>query len=204
MSGLRDLLSPQLSPLRRFLLRLVIWIPLAFFVWYSLAWLWTIPIGWLTRLALDITYPELLESLETAGHHLIFVTGLEITTPDGRRGAVVLEINPLIYAYSLPLLLALTAATHEDRWLYTKLAVAYLALLPFQAWGVYFELLKSLAIEAGPQIADQFPVGSAGREFIALGYQFGYLMLPVISATALWIALNRPFLNRLLDSREVN
>ena len=41
-----------------------------------------------------------------------------------------------------------------------------------------------------------------GREVVALGYQFGYLMLPIIAASSLWIALNRPLLDALLAEQD--
>lgn len=39
-------------------------------------------------------------------------------------------------------------------------------------------------------------------EFIALAYQFGYLMLPVISATTIWVGMNRELIQGMLKLPE--
>ncbi len=74
----------------------------------------------------------------------------------------------------------------------------------FTPGGVIFEVLKALAIQAGPEAAAQVGLTGWGREAVALGYQFGYPMLPVIAASSLWIALNRPLLEALLADRTQN
>ena len=58
------------------------------------------------------------------------------------------------------------------------------------------------ACQAGPEAAAQVGLTGWGREAVALGYQFGYLMLPIIAASSLWIALNRPMLDALLADRD--
>ena len=58
------------------------------------------------------------------------------------------------------------------------------------------------ACQAGPEVAAQVGLTGWGREAVALGYQFGSLMLPIIAASSLWIALNRPLLEALLADRD--
>jgi hypothetical protein len=191
------------NPLYPFLLRTLIWLPLSFAFWYQAANLLSLPLATISRFALHQAAPALISNVELGDHKLTFVTPFEAETPAGeaqnRRGVIVVEINPLIYGYSLPLLIALLFAAEGLSVSWSKLFIAYVGLLPFQAWGVCFEFLKTVAFELGPTVATQVNFPQWAREGIALGYQFGYLILPPISTAVLWIAMNRNFLNRLLD-----
>lgn len=96
--------------------------------------------------------------------------------------------------------MALLFAADERFFSLGRMVVGYLALLPFQAWGVIFEVLKVLSIQLGPEIAGRVGISPWGREVVALGYQFGYLMLPVIAASSVWMVLNRSLINTLLSA----
>ena len=131
----------------------------------------------------------------------------ELTPPVQRAfvqpiAELVVPVNILIYSWNLPVLLALLFAADERFFSLSRLVIGYAALLPFHAWGVVFEVLKALAIQAGPEAAAQVGLTGWEREAVALGYQFGYLMLPIIAASSLWIALNRPLLEALLAERD--
>ncbi len=191
------------NPLYAFLLRTLIWLPLSFVFWYQAANLLSLPLATISKFAMQHAAPNLLTNVELGDHKLTFVTPFETEMPadeaQNRRGVIVVEINPLIYGYSLPLLIALLLAAEGLSVSLSKLFIAYVSLLPFQAWGVCFEFLKIVAFELGPTVATQVNFPQWAREGIALGYQFGTLILPPISTAILWIAMNRNFLNRLLD-----
>lgn len=191
------------NPLYAFLLRTLIWLPLSFVFWYQAANLLSLPLAAISKFVMQQTAPNLLTDVELGDHKLTFVTPLEADVPTAQAqqgtGIIVIEINPLIYGYSLPLLIALLLAAEGLSVSLSKLFIAYAALLPFQAWGVCFEFLKTVAIDLGPAVSAQANFPRWGREGIALGYQFGYLILPSVSTAVLWIAMSRDFLNRLLD-----
>lgn len=191
------------NPLYAFLLRTLIWLPLSFAFWYQAANLLNLPLATISKFVLYQATPSLISNVELGDHKLTFVTPFEAEAPAAQpqqgKGLIVVEINPLIYGYSLPLLIALLFAAEGLSVSLSKLFIAYAALLPFQAWGVCFEFLKTVAFELGPAVATQVNFPQWTREGIALGYQFGYLILPPISTAVLWIAMNRNFLNRLLD-----
>lgn len=191
------------NPLYAFLLRTLIWLPLSFAFWYQAANLLNLPLATISKFVLYQATPSLISNVELGDHKLTFVTPFEAEVPAAQpqqgKGLIVVEINPLIYGYSLPLLIALLFAAEGLSVSLSKLFIAYAALLPFQAWGVCFEFLKTVAFELGPAVATQVNFPQWTREGIALGYQFGYLILPPISTAVLWIAMNRNFLNRLLD-----
>lgn len=188
--------------LSRFLLRLLIWLPLSFAAWYLLAGYLIVPVGWFTSLWLEIFASGKIESITASDKLLIIKTHLEAATPDGRMGYLLLEINPLSYCWSFPLLMAMTLSAGMQHMLGFRLAGGFIALLPFQGFGVVFELLKLATIQYGPEISSQMGYGSLGREFIALGYQFGFLMLPVISTSAIWIVMHRWFIQDVIAVEE--
>lgn len=191
------------NPLYAFLLRTLIWLPLSFVFWYQAANLLSLPLTTISKFALQQSTTPFLTNVELGDHKLTFVTPFEAKIPAAQpqqgKGLIVVEINPLIYGYSLPLLIALLFAVEGLSVSWSKLLIAYVGLLPFQAWGVCFEFLKTVAFDLGPAVATQVNFPQWTREGIALGYQFGALILPPISTAVLWIAMNRNFLNRLLD-----
>jgi hypothetical protein len=181
-----------------FVLRLLIWLPLTFTAWYLLAAYLIVPVGWFTSLWLDVLASGKLESIGVSGKMLALETNIQVAAPDGRMGYLLLEINPLVYCWNLPLLTAMTLAAGFGNFLGVRLMVAYIGLLPFQAWGVSFDFLKLTVLQYGPDISQQMGYGPLGREVVALGYQFGFLMLPVISASAIWIIMHRWFIRNII------
>ena len=119
---------------------------------------------------------------------------------EGKVAAMVAEANPLLYTYGLPLFAALLLASGDAR-RWRKLMLGAVALIPFQAWGICFDLLKQVAITAGPLVAAQAGFSPWQREIIALGYQLGWLILPTVAPIALWLALNRQLIPMLILDR---
>lgn len=181
-----------------FVLRLLFWLPLSFAAWYMLAGYLIVPVGWFSSMWLEIFASGRIESITASGKMLALETNIQVAAPDGRMGYLLLEINPLVYCWNLPLITALTLAAGFGNLFAVRLIVVYVGLLPFQAWGVSFEFLKLTVLQYAPQIAQQIGYGALGREIIALGYQFGFLMLPVISASAIWIIMHRWFIRRII------
>lgn len=190
--------SESAVPLRRFFLRTLLWLPVCFFVWYNLAHFLIWPLAPLAELVLNLALPGVVEAVQVDRRGLNFLTLLAVTTPDGRAGMIVLSVNPLVYSYNLPLLAALMIAAGEAHFSWTRLFLSYVVLLPFQLWGVCFDFVKTALFQTGPEVSAQVGITGIGLEAVALGYQFGFLMLPVISATAVWIVMNRRFINSLL------
>lgn len=73
-----------------------------------------------------------------------------------------------------------------------------LLLVPFQAWGICFDLLKQAAVTAGPGVVAQTGLMPWQIEGVALGYQFGALILPAMAPIGLWLAFNRGFIPMLM------
>jgi hypothetical protein len=211
------------SPIREFALKALLWLPLSFVIWFVLAPLWVLPAVLMAKQVLLGFWGELFtnvvrggELLDATGHvvaradYLVtLITSVKVTVPpgpDGPGGVGVLEptINPMVYAYSLPLFAGLAMATplSTGRRLLqfaAALAVIWVAL----AFGIVAESLKTIAVEAGDSGAAAIARAGLVPNAIALAYQFGYLILPAVVPVALWIGLNRRFIELLvLPSRE--
>ncbi|MDP2784157.1 MAG: exosortase H-associated membrane protein [Sulfurimicrobium sp.] len=141
-----------------------------------------------------------VESVEWSKRILGVATTLKLGMapgmPEGEY-ALVLEVNPLAYGYGLPLFAALLLASSEaKRW--RKLVPGALLQVPFQAWGICFDLLKQAAVTSGPAVTAQTGLMPWQVEGVALGYQFGALILPAMAPIGLWLAFNRGFIPMLM------
>ncbi|MBL0143013.1 MAG: hypothetical protein IPP91_13145 [Betaproteobacteria bacterium] len=181
-----------------FVLRSVLWLPVCFAAWYWSAPLLAFFVGPLARAFVDGFQSGLVTVLEQTGRNLAFVTRITVTASNGEIGFLVPEVDSLLYTYGLALFAALMLAARAKAWM---LLVGAVALLPFQAWGVAFDVLVQIGVKAGPDVAGQAGLIGWKREAIALGYQLGGLIFPTLIPVVLWVAFNRPFLENVLGSR---
>ena len=140
-----------------------------------------------------------MTSIESHGGVLSFVTTLR---PGESRGGGVLsvDVNMLLYAFGLPLFVALTLAARQ-RPLWRPLVIGYFAMMPFIAWGVLADFLKNVAITASPLVVAQANFGALARDIIVFAYQMGSLIMPAVVPAVAWVLTHRSFLTR-LRSRE--
>ena len=149
--------------LARFVLRTLAWLPPCFAAWYLGAQIHTGIAAALARLVVAFFNAAIIKATEYPGLELRFVTTIEVPSAAG-RGVLAIEVNPLLYTYGLALFLALMLAARA-RWRHVLLGAAI--LLPFQGWGIGFDLLAHLGVKLGPEVSAQ--AGLLGsREFIAL------------------------------------
>jgi hypothetical protein len=173
-----------------FVLATLGWLVPAFAVWYFAAPIVLAPAMLLAHLVAIAGFHDLVQSIEQSGSVATFVTTLRAA-----NGVVTVDVNSLLYSFGMPLFAALTLAAREPAWK-RRLAMGYAAMLPFVAWGVVAEFLKSVAITAGPAIASQTGFAAWQREAIAFAYQFGALILPAVVPAVLWVAMHGAFLAR--------
>jgi hypothetical protein len=215
--------------LRSFFLAALLWLPLAFFLWYVLRTVVVFPVLRLAGWALSAWMPELFggfgQTYEIFNYSVLArlagVTGLPGATLE-----VTLDVNTLQYCYGTAMLFGLVMATPLD-WPHTfrQLAVGWLLLIPFQAFGVAGEMLRDVGYSLGSAVATGLASEGHGAvaqaagnvaevaasrallghglspELIGLWYQFGYLILPAVAPVVIWIVLNRRFIEKLADPR---
>jgi hypothetical protein len=79
------------------------------------------------------------------------------------------------------------------RGLWWKQPLCAAALLPFQAWGVCFSWLLQVGVQAGEYTRAKTYFSVWDQNLIALGYQFGFLLLPTLAPLLLWLFFERRF-----------
>ena len=187
------------SPLVRFIVIALAWLPFAFAAWYFLAPIILWPVELIAGGVARVGMPDLVRSVEANGSTLTFVTTLRPGRAEA-AGIVSVDVNVLLYAFGLPLFVALTLAARETRW-WRALLLGYVAMLPFIAWGVLADFLKNIAITASPLVASQTGFSALQREMIAFAFQFGSLILPAVVPAVAWVLTHRSFLERLRAAR---
>jgi len=201
-----------LSPIREFGLKAVLWLPLAFVAWFWAAPLWVWPAMLIAKQVLLGHWGALFESVRLGGELLdasgrvveragyLVSLGTRVTVSvQGGMGVLEPTLNPMVYAWSLPLFGGLAMATPLStgrRALQFAFALAVIWL--GQAFGIVAESLKTLAFDAGPGGAAAIAQAGLDANAIALAYQFATLVLPAIVPVALWIGLNRAFIETLV------
>jgi hypothetical protein len=189
--------SPS-SPLPRFILLTLAWLPVTFVVWYFAAPILLYPAQALAELVLRAGFADLVRSVSGDGAALQVVTTLKPGQATG-GGQVVVDVNALLYSFGMPMFAALVLAARAAHW--PRILVAGLAaMVPFVTWGVVADVLKNLAITAAPAVASQTGFSAAQREAIVFAYQFGTLILPTVVPAAIWVLTHRPFLEQLRNA----
>jgi len=205
----------RLSPVHEFALKAALWLPLSFVIWFYGAALWSWPAVRLARAVLTRMWPNLFTGLAQgadvldasgrvvahASYLLTLTTAVTVTVPGANGGVGVLEptLNPMVYAYSLPLFVGLAMATPlATRRRVVQIAIAFVLIWIAQAFGIVAESLKFVAFEAGEPGREAITNGGLAPNAIALAYQFAFLILPAVLPAALWIGLNRAFIERLV------
>ena len=184
------------GPVARFVLKAIAWLPLAFAVWYFTAPVLLWPAKLLAQGVARIGLSDLVTSIEQAGATYTFATTLKPGAALAASGTITVDVNALLYAFGLPLFVALVLAAREPGWP-RKLALGYAVIIPFVTWGVLADFLKNVAITASPLVASQTGFAAWQRELIAFAFQFGSLILPTVVPAVVWVVTHRAFLERL-------
>ena len=196
--------SPR-SPVGGFFLRVLIWLPVIFVIWFYMAIVMSWPVTWLTNLLLPLLLPDAISGIEQNGYMLDIITRFipalqaGVRVPENRVAEMVFSVNPLMYGYGIPLFTALLFATPEgeegEKWFRWLVATAILILV--QAFGVSMDALKTILFGMGPEVFAQMGFGKWQLEATALGYQLGYLILPAVTPVALWIGFHKKYIEQL-------
>lgn len=196
------------GPLKTLLFLAVLWLPLSFFVWFYFAQLWVTPIASLAAYVLEHWLPNIFTGVEQTQHILSFITTLPVDPAQlagmdlsQGRPAVVVDANPMIYGYCIPVLVGLVMATPlSGLRRFIQISVGLVILLAVQTYGTVFDVLKSVGLQAGDEGARVIAEAGLSPNLIAFCYQFGYLVLPAITPVILWVMFNQPFIQSLVTT----
>jgi hypothetical protein len=184
-----------MSPLTRFVLAVLAWLPVTFAVWYVAAPLVLWPAALLADGVARAAFGDIVSAVTQSGATLTFATTLK----PGQAvagGVVTVDVNLLLYSFGLPLFAALTLAAREPGYV-RHLLVGYAVLLPAVTFGAVADFLKNVAITAAVQVVSQTGFSALQREAIAFSFQFGSLILPAVAPAVVWVLMHRGFLERL-------
>ncbi|HMT91825.1 exosortase H-associated membrane protein [uncultured Thiothrix sp.] len=186
-------------PIQSFIIGVLLLLPITFALWYWAAVVHLAPLTWLTEQLLEFNFPQSVLWLKLDESTLILASNFgvdasgAIVSPPVSDDLMGFHLNPLIYTYSLPLLFALILATpSSNKW--QQLLWASFIWLPVAAFSMFFSVLKVLSFDVGAAFQQQQTLSNWGLDVIALAYQTGTLILPMIAPLVIWMALNRGFL----------
>ncbi|WP_263144994.1 exosortase H-associated membrane protein [Pseudomonas sp. RIT-PI-AD] len=176
--------------------RVLAWLPLTFLAWYLLAGPIASLVATFLQPVLRALSDGLIFRLESEGaliHAMIRLGGGQygsLTVPPGRLAELILEGRPMIHGYGIPLFFALLLGLPRvpGKRLATLAAVS--GLLALVAFGVAMGIGKSLLFDLDPAVSARLGLHQMQIDLIALGYQFGALILPAVVPLALWAGLH--------------
>ncbi len=159
------------------LLRMVAALLIAFVVWHFFADILHWPLRKLVDYLRHLFFAGTIGAIENTVGLFVFPVRADPAAFGGKSAELLLEINPRLYTYGIPIFVALMLAARANaRFVLLGLAL----LIPFQAWGVFFELLKCLALPTAHGMPKIQGLGGSIREFIVFGYQLGVLIFPTL------------------------
>ena len=217
---------PFFGPIRTLIFAAALWLPLSFVVWFYFKQLFALPVYLGAETVMKAWMPEIVTKVEAGYFAQEAVTGREpgavllgsyqhrftIDAPvpsnvpgmidtSGKTMEGVVDINPLIYGYSVPLLIGLILVTPlSSRQRLLQIGIGLMILIPQQIYGVCVDLLQKLVFLGTPETAAVILSQGLSKNVIALAYQFGYLMLPPVVPIMTWVIMNRAFVEKLVKA----
>ncbi|MES2821051.1 MAG: exosortase H-associated membrane protein [Pseudomonadota bacterium] len=194
-------------PSGRLIRRMLAWLPLTYGLWYAMAPAVAMLLAGLLQPLLKLLSGGLVFAVEREGRLVQAVVRLgagsygELVVPAGRFAELLIEAQPMIYGYGVPLFVALVLAAGRRQVSWRAWLLSAGGLLSMLVFGVGMGLLKGLVFDLHPSISALLSVQPFQRELIALGYQLGFLMLPVVVPLIVWFVLYADLLVELTRMR---
>ncbi len=188
---------------------LLLWLPVTFAIWYFCGPLLAMLVAALLDLLLPLFTGGRITQVESVGETIQAVVvlgagsykGLEV--PAGQTAELLIQSRPMIFAYGMPVFLALAFAA-DSRCDISRnlLGLCVLLLLLVAAFGAGMDLVKSVFLSL-PADMGSTSLSRMQADLIALGYQFGVLILPLVVPVLLgcWLCASW-FRSALLQSDE--
>ncbi len=189
-------MSTDILTVKGFLIRVLIWLPIMFVLWYFLTPAIVYLVSLLSKTVLSFVAGKAVVGVEQHEHVMHIVTNFAKDATNTARLTFVVDV--MKYAYGLALFPAMVLATPKswkDKFqdLYIGILVIFFIIL----WGVTFDTMLTLVFKLGGGIGEAMGTTAFTREVIALGYQLGYLILPAITPIILWFAMNQDLVVKL-------
>ena len=182
----------SLSVVTSFFLRTLAWLVLMLAIWYAARNVVVKLPAALADWAMGLFFGRWVEGTMLEGTIQSLLTTIPVPHASGQVALATPEVHILSYCYGLPLLFALFLAA-KAKGLWWKLPLGVVALAPFQAWGICFAWLVTVAVNTSDVTAVVTRFTQTDVTLIGLGYQLGYLLFPAMVPILLWVYLERRF-----------
>lgn len=172
--------------LKGILLPLLLWLPVTFAIWYFCGALLALLVAGLLDLLLPLLTGERIIQVESVGEIIQAAVVVEagsykgVEVPTGHTAELLIETRPMVFAYGMPVFLALAFAADARCDISRNLmGVCIVFLLMVVAFSCGMDLVKTVYLDMPMEIA-RTSLSRAQADLIALGYQFGVLILPLV------------------------
>ena len=186
-------MSEVKEPMRlgELLLLAALWMLFGFMLWYYLSVFHGIPVRLAANGLLDAVLGEEYYNIivNPERRYLFQVqTHIPFRFPDGTEQSLGFIVNPLVFGYGLPLLFGLVMASNASlvRKLLTMVA-GYFTIMLVQIWGVFWQSLKMMTFNFGPEAQQVVADAGVSETAIALCYQLGVLIFPALAPVIVWV-----------------
>lgn len=188
----------ELSVVGGFFVRCMLWLPPLLAVWYLAGDYLVRPAAWLSGQVMWWAFPEWTLGTELqANGKLVLRTALQLPAHVGGGGDLSTHTQLLKFSHGLPLFAALLLSTKATG-VWWKLPLAFLVLMPVQAFGVCSEWLVNIAVHAGGYTQGQTGFGPVAVNAFAIAKQLGYLILPTLAPLLLWAFFEQKFIRTIV------
>lgn len=189
--------------IKHLLLSTALFLPLCFFIWFYAAGLLIIPVKYLLQFVLSVWQPDLFNAVTQNQFMLNIETLIFPSTTFAGQGdkLAVLDVavNPMLYGYGLAVVTGLVISIPEMKRSKRILQITfgYVLIIFIQTFGSFWEMIKHLAFEGGPDAQQAVLDTGLGINVIALMYQMSYLIIPAVVPIAYWIIINSGFIGEI-------
>lgn len=193
--------TPRVRPARTlfgFGARAAVLVALCALAWSFVAQWASYPAAVMAQWAVEAGAPMWIRSASIVEGQLEAQTTVQVMVPNsgGRRAEVIVDADPMRYAYGLPLLFGLLLASRLGG--VRRFFAAYALLLPAQAWSLTGSVLMQIVMATqGDRAA--LKISAWQLDAITYFYQLGALVVPTVAPVLLWIVLDRKFLAELIS-----
>ncbi len=182
-------------PFTIFCLKVFLWLPVTFGIWYFMAIVITSAITWLVERSLTNLFSEVFAAVHQKGYHLEFL--VKNTAGSGLAGC---DVNSLVYSNGLALYTALVLASSGEegqKWLRWLMGITILLFV--SAWGVGLGAIKTV-MEVIPEVRGNFTFPLWLGRAISISSRYNVLILPTIMPVIIWIGFHKSFLKQLVPN----
>jgi len=178
-------------------------LPLCFFIWFYASSLLVVPVKYLLQVVLSFWQPDLFNEVSQNQYLLTIETlifpSISFAGQGDKLAVLDVEVNPMIYGYGIAMISALVLSLPNQKMKnrFVQILFGYLLVVVIQAFGCFWQMLKHLIFEAGPDAQAAILDTGFSANIIALMYQLSYLILPSVVPIAYWIIMNNNFIGEI-------